>query len=182
VRVRGVVESWSIPAAADLRGTPNVQNPPYLGTTQNWSEQVAPLVVGKNTVRLSRVGNAIRNLVLVRRDATGARVDAWPDSLSILFDGNQWHQAPVDYFKTRQAELYGSSLNIPAGVLVFPFTDDFDGTPGEEVGDYWLQTSGATRFEIQGDFASAGSLTIVTNDVLAVAGPSGAGATLGAQA
>ena len=182
VRIRGVVESWSSPAATDVRGTPNATRPPAVGVTQNWSEHVKGITVGQNTIRLPRVGNAIRNLVLVSRDVAGVRVDNFPDELAIFFDGNQWHKAPVDYFRARAHELYGyAAADIPAGVLVIPFTDDFDGTPGEEVGDFWVQTSGATRFEIQGVFPAAGALMVLTNDVLAVAAPSGAGATLGAQ-
>lgn len=181
VRIRGVVESWSNPAPADLRGVPNVTQPPSLGVTQNWSEYVAPVVNGQNTIRLPRVGNSIRNLLLVLRDGTGARVDAWPTELGIYIDGNQWHKAPVDYHKQRACELYGyAPADIPAGVLVFPFTDDFDGTPGEEVGDFWIQTSGATRLEVQGTFSAAGNVMVLTNDVLAVAAPSGPGQTLGA--
>jgi hypothetical protein len=172
VRITGVVESWSNSGV----------KPPAEGTTQNWSEHVAPLVQGKNTVRFPRVGNAIRNLVLVNRDATGARTDAlWPDEVGIFKDGNQWHQAPKAYFDQRAVELYGYDLNLPVGVLVLPFTDDFDGTPGEEMGDFWIQTTGATRLELQGVFKAAGALEILTNDILAVAAPGGAGATLGAQ-
>lgn len=183
VRIRGVVESWSNPAPADLRGVPNVTQPPALGVTQNWSEHVAPVVVGQNTIRLPRVGNAIRNLIFILRDGTGARVDSYPSELAVFIDGNQWMKSPVDYLKTRVVELYGyAAADIPAGVLVLPFTDDFDGTPGEEVGDFWVATSGATRFEVQGVFGAAGSLMVLTNDVLAVAAPGGAGATLGAQA
>lgn len=182
VRIRGVVESWSNPAAADARGVPNIQTPPALGVTQNWSEHAAPVIVGQNTIRLPRVGNAIRNLVLVLRNAAGARSTGYPDELAIYLDGQQWHRAPTDYHKARAVELYRYlPSNVPDGVLVLPFTDDFDGTPGEEVGDFWVQTSGATRFEIQGTFAAAGSLLVLTNDVLAVAAPAGAGATLGAQ-
>ena len=182
VRVTGVIESWSNPPAADLRGVANAVRPPAEGTTQNWSENVQPTVAGQNTLRHSRVGNAIRNLVYVLRDGAGARTDAtWPAELAVFFDGNQWHKAPISYFRQRAIELYGYAPgDFPAGVLVLPFTDDFDGTPGEEVGDFWVQTSGATRFELQGVFGAAGSLTTLTNDVLAVASPSGPGATLGA--
>lgn len=181
-RVTGVVESWSNPAPQDLRGVANMTRPPAEGTTQNWSEHVAPVVLGQNTIRLPRVGNAIRNLVFVTRDATGARADLYPAELGVYFDGFLWHKAPIDYFKRRAVELYGyAPADIPLGVIVMPFTDDFDGTPGEEVGDFWVETSGATRFEIQGSFTAAGSLMILTNDVLAVAAPGGVGATLGAQ-
>jgi len=182
VRITGVVESWTNPAASS-NGVANIQKPPAEGTTQNWSEHVAPVVNGKNTIRFPRVGNAIRNLILVNRDASGNRTDAlWPDEVGLFIDGNQWQQAPVDYFRQRAVELYGSSLNLPAGVIVLPFTDDFDGTPGEEMGDFWVQTTGATRLELQGVFKGAGALEVLTNDILAVAAPGGAGATLGAQA
>lgn len=181
VRVTAIAESWSNPPPQDLRGVPNVTRPPAEGTTQNWSESVHPVVVGKNTLRMSRVGNAIRNLVFIARDAAGERSDAiWPAALGVYFDGNQWHVVSADYFRRRAVELYGyAAADFPAGVLVLPFTDDFDGTPGEEVGDFWLQTSGATRFEVQGIFPVAGSVTVLTNDVLAIAAPSGPGATLG---
>lgn len=184
VRVTGVVESWSNPAATDVLGQPNQTRPPAEGTTQNWSEHVAPVVVGQNTIRFPRVGNAIRNLVLIARDAAGKRTDGlYPDDLGLYFDGNQLLKCPTDYLRQRAVELYGyAPADFPAGVLVLPYTDDFDGTPGEEVGDFWMQTSGATRLELQGVAKTAGSLTILTNDVLAVAAPSGAGATLGAQA
>lgn len=183
VRVTGVVESWANPAPADVRGVPNQTRPPAEGTTQNWSENVQAIVNGQNTIRMQRIGNAIRNLVFIARDTTGKRTDAlWPESLGVYFDGNQWHKAPVDYFRQRAVELYGyGATDIPVGVLVLPFTDDFDGTPGEEVGDFWVQTSGATRFELQGVFSGQGSLMTLTNDVLAVAAPGGAGATLGAE-
>jgi len=182
VHVTGVVESWSNPAPTDLRGVANQTRPPAEGTTQNWSEFVSPVLVGQNTIRLPRVGNAIRNLVFVGRDVAGVRSDAvLPGNIAIFFDGNQWHNVSTDYFRQRACELYGyAPADFPAGVLVWPFTDDFDGTPGEEVGDFWLQTSGATRFELQFVGAVAGSLTVLTNDVLAIAAPSGPGATLGA--
>lgn len=182
VHVTGVVESWSNPAPADLRGVPNQVRPPAEGTTQNWSEFVSPVINGMNTIRFPRVGNAVRNLVFIARDVAGVRTDAlYPASMSIFFDGNQWYRNPADYFRQRACELYGyAPADFPAGVLVLPYTEDFDGTPGEEVGDYWVQTSGATRWELQGVFTAVGSLTVLTNDVLSISAPSGPGATLGA--
>jgi hypothetical protein len=184
VHVTGIVESWSNPPATDLRGQANATTPPALGTTQNWSTQALPIVNGRNTHRLSRVGNTIRNLVLVARDAAGARSAAQlPDDIALYFDGNQVHNVPVAYLEQRMVELYGyAAADLPAGVIVLPFTDDFDGTPGEEVGDYYMSTSGATRLEFQGTWPAAGSLEVTTNDILAFAGSGGAGATLGAQA
>lgn len=181
VRIRGYVESWANPPATDLRGVPNTVTPPALGTTQNWSEYVAPVTVGNNTIRLPRVGNTIRNLIFVFRDATGARTNTGlPGEIAKFIDGNQWTRNSLAYERQRMGELWGfGAADLPAGVWVVPLTDDFDAAPGEEIGDYWLTTTGATRLEVQGQFTAAGSLTVVTNDILAFAGSGGAGQTMG---
>lgn len=181
LHLRATCESWSNPLAADMFGVPNTTTPPALGTTQNWSEYVAPVTVGQNTIRLPRVGNVIRNLVFVNRDSSGDRTDTGlPSELSLLIDGNQWRRNSFAYELQRMYELYSYGTgDRPAGVWVLPLTDDFDGMPGDELGDYWLQTSGATRLELQGAFSAAGSLTVITNDILAWAAPTaGPGQTL----
>lgn len=180
VRIRGIAESWSNPASQDMRGIPNLVAPPSVGVTQNWSTQTQASIQGRNAWRLARVGNTIRNIIVVGRTAAGARDDTvLPDDFTLLFDGRVLHQVPTFYLRMRFYELYGYAL--PTGVLVLPFTDDFDGTPGGEVGDYYMQTSGASRLEIQGTSAAAGQVAITTNDILAGANTGGAGATLGAQ-
>lgn len=182
VQIRATAESWSNPQPADLNGVPNSVTPPALGTTQNWSEYVAPVVNGMNTIRFPRVGNTIRNLVFINRDASGDRTDTGiPSELSLLIDGNQWRRNSFTYELQRIHELYGYGAGTrPVGVWVLPLTDDFDGTPGDEVGDYWLPTTGATRLELQGVFSAAGSLTVLTNDILAWADrTAGPGQTLG---
>lgn len=182
VRIRAHVESWANPLGADLNGVPNMTTPPALGTTQNWSEYVANVVNGQNTIRLPRVGNTIRTLVFEFRNQSGVRTDSGiPDELALFIDGNQWMRSTFAYIEQRMFELYGlSSADLPAGVWAVPLSDDFDGKPGEEIGDYWLSTSGATRLELQGTFSAVGSLTVLTNDILAWAGNTGgAGQTLG---
>lgn len=183
VRIRATVEAWANPAAVDLNGVPNTVAPPAVGTTQNWSEYVAPTVNGQNTIRFPRVGNIIRTLVFVNRDTSGDRTDSGiPDDLRLLIDGNVWKHNAFGYELQRIFELYGYGAGErPAGVWVLPLTDDFDGTPGQEVGDLWLSTTGATRLELQGVFSAAGSLTVLTNDILAFASTGGPGQTLGAE-
>lgn len=185
VRIIALAEHWSNPPAADLAGRPNETMPPAAGTTQNWTSNVQTVNSGANTHRLPRVGNQLRNIILVARNGAGARSDAvLPSEIGLYFDGNQWFKVPTDYVqKQRMHELYGYvSADIPTGVIVLPFTDDFDGTPGEEMGDYYVGTSGATRLEFQASWLAAGTVKFITNDILAFAGNGGAGATLGAQA
>jgi hypothetical protein len=181
-----LMEAWAQPMAADLNGVPNTPRPPHEGTTQNWSEYVKGITVGQNTVRMTRVGNVIRNLVFINRDASGDRTDTGiPVELRLLIDGKTWRQNSFAYEQQRIFELYGYGAgDRPAGVWILPLTDDFDGTPGEEMGDYWLATTGATRLELQATWTAAGSLMILTNDILAFAGNAGnggAGQTLGSE-
>jgi hypothetical protein len=183
VRVQAHVESRpQPPPASELDGSPNMTTPPASGTTQNWSSYTAPVVVGANTIRLPRVGNTIRNLIFVNRDAAGARTDAGlPTQIGLFLDGSQVVRQSMAYGRMRLYELYGYGVaDRPAGVdLLTSYTDDFDGTPGEELGEYWLLTSGATRLEVQGIWTAPGSLTVITNDILAHAESGGAGQTLG---
>jgi len=170
VRVRGYVEAWTQPAAVGLDGLPNTVQPPALGTTQYWSKQVINAAAGQQTWRLARVGNAIRNLVFVTRDATGARVSTiWPDPATLNVDGRQREMLPVKlsghYLQTR----YGIAA-IPAGVYVWDYTHDFDGHPGGELRDLWLRTTAATRLEVTGTAGAAGTVTALTNDVASFAG------------
>lgn len=182
VRIRMTLEAWAQPLPADINGVPNITQPPALGTTQNWSEYVKPTTIGQNTIRFPRVGNTIRNLVIINRDSSGDRTDTGlPEEISLLIDGNQWKRNALDYELQRMFEQYAyGTAERPAGVFVIALTDDFDGTPGEEIGDYWLPTTGATRLELQGVFTAAGSLTVLTNDILSFAAKGGPGQTLGA--
>lgn len=184
--IKMLLEAWAQPMATDLNGVPNTVRPPHEGTTQNWSEYVKGITVGQNTVRMTRVGNVIRNLVFINRDASGVRTDTGiPTELRLLIDGKTWRQNSFAYEQQRMFELYGyGTAERPAGVWILALTDDFDGTPGEEMGDYWLATTGATRLELQATFTAAGSLMILTNDILAFAGNAGnggAGQTLGSD-
>jgi hypothetical protein len=67
VRYRATMEGWTAPQTGE--------QPPALGTVQQWSKQVYNISPGGQTIRLQRVGNAIRNLILVARDASGVRQD-----------------------------------------------------------------------------------------------------------
>ena len=176
-----VAEQWANPLPTDIRGVANMTTPPQVGTTQNWTSTTKAFNAGQFPIRLPRVGNAIRNLIFVCRDAaTQLRTDAlWPSEITWLVGGNIRHRVPIEYFYQRFHELYGSEIVRPTGVLVFPYTNDFDDTPGGEMGDYYLQTSGSSRLELQGVWKGAGSLTIVTNDILASSSLGGPGETLG---
>lgn len=140
---------------------------------------------GQQTIRLTRLGNYLRNLIFVLRRNGSSRVNGHtdlPDPLTLYLDTR-----PLDiiernnilnqmYERTGYGAALGSvvpALNSPggldSGVFVYDFMHEFDGTLGKENRDLWLPTLGSTRLELQGSFVNGGTLTVLTNDI-AIAG------------
>lgn len=169
VRVRAWIETWAQPSAAGLDGVPNELVPPGVGTTQFWTKTVANITAGEQRIRLTRVGNLIRNLVLVYRNATPVRnTTNFPDPLRIEWDGKIYTNEGRDIIRQHTRERYG--FTPETGVFVFDFTHDMDGKPGNELRNLYLPTTQASRLELVGNFGAAGTLAILTNDVAPAAG------------
>lgn len=183
VRVRVFLEAWDQPEAS-MAGAANQVTPPAMNTTQFWSTQVYNVSQGESTVRLTRVGNYIRNLIFVLRDTTTpTRADGetnWPDPLRLYLDSRpvlnlaktHWKHVLWERSGFGAAGVAADALGgKDAGVYVLDMTHEFDGSLGHENRDLWLPTLGSTRLEVQGNFLnSGGALTVLTNDV-AIAGP-----------
>jgi hypothetical protein len=184
VRVRAYAECWDQPETS-TGGATNQLTPPAVNTTQFWTEQTYNVLSGQNTIRLTRVGNYVRNLFFVLRRASTSRANGesdWADPTTLYLDtrpldiieNNNWkHQM---YERTGFGATLGATTpaadspqGLDNGVRIYDFTHEFDGLMGRENRDLWLPTLGSTRLEIQGSFANAGSLTVYTNDV-AIAG------------
>lgn len=184
VRVRVFLEAWDQPETASA-GQTNQITPPALNTTQFWSSQIYNVNAGSQTIRLTRVGNYLRNLILILRRGGTSRANGdtdWPDPATLYLDTRPLDIIERNNIKHQMFERsgFGGALGgtVPAndspggldnGVFVYDFTHEFDGTLGQENRDLWLPTLGSTRLEIQGQFANAGVLTVLTNDV-AIAG------------
>lgn len=170
VNVKAHIESWDQPPPS-AAGAMNQTVPPAVNTTQYWSEQSYNVNSGEQGIRLSRMGNYLRNLVFIFRDADGNRVDSWPDPLHIY-----WDALPLDNIgnSTWDEQIYSrygyhgdadSAGGPDLGVFPYDFCHEFDGKVGFENRDLWLPTLGSTRFEVQGNFPTAGTLYVLTNDV-----------------
>jgi hypothetical protein len=184
VRVRAFAECWDQPEASTA-GATNQITPPAMNTTQFWSSQTYPILAGQNTIRLTRVGNYIRNLIFVLRRGSTVRSTGesdWADPTTLYLDTRPLDIIENNNWKHQMYERsgYGGTLGLTAnanegarsldnGVRVYDFIHEFDGTYGQENRDLWLPTLGSTRLEIQGSFLTAGALTVLTNDV-AIAG------------
>lgn len=191
VRVRAYMECWDQPEAASA-GAANQITPPAMNTTQFWTSQTYAVTTGQNTIRLTRVGNYIRNLIFILRD-NGSRATAesgadWADPLTLYLDtrpldmieNNNWRHQMYErtgfggQYASASAQIAPLADNARAldnGVRVYDFCHEFDGTIGQENRDLWLPTLGSTRLELQGVFGTvtSGTLTVLTNDV-AIAG------------
>lgn len=168
VRVRASLETWLVPQAVDPSGIPNMTSPPGLGSYQRWVKNTFPIVSGANTLRLPNVSNLIRNLIFVLKDGSGDRNDAnFPDTLELRIDGYARDQIRKDEITQRMWERYGYTSR-DTGVYVYDFTHELDGKPGFETRELWLPTNSATRLELVGTFGAAGSLDVLTNDVIPV--------------
>jgi hypothetical protein len=191
LRVRVFTEAWDQPESLS-GGATNQVTPPALNTTQFWSSQIFNVSAGAQTIRLTRVGNYLRNLIFILRRAGTSRANGqidWPDPTTLYLDTrpldiiektNWLHQmyertgfgGPIG-FTGQPGQSSGavadSSQALNNGVFVYDFAHEFDGELGRENRDLWLPTLGSTRLEIQGSFTTAGVLTVLTNDV-AVAG------------
>lgn len=236
VRIVAYTELWEQPASGE-GGQTNQVTPPAMNTTQFWSTQILNVGAGMQTLRLTRLGNYIRNLIFVYTRTGGTRADGdadFPEQFSLYFDTRVldsisktlWRHtmyersgygarvqggaggasrltpltlgggaaddatvaAPAAYDpvpldnnfadvgnKVNQVinALNGSGVDqaggLDAGVFVYDFTHEFDGSLGRELRDLWMPTLGSSRVEIQGNFANAGTLHVLTNDV-AIAG------------
>lgn len=180
VRVRVFLEAWDQPEAVTA-GQSNQTTPPAMNTTQFWSSQTYAVNVGQNTIRLTRVGNYLRNMIFVLRRAGTSRANGesdWADPTTLYLDtrpldiieANNWQHQMYERTGFGGAGIANEAAKgLDNGVRVYDFMHEFDGVLGRENRDLWLPTLGSTRLEIQGSFANAGTLTVLTNDV-AVAG------------
>lgn len=160
------------PTATDPFGNNQEQLPPTPGTVQYWTSQQFPVVAGNNTIYLSRVGNLIRNHILVFRDnsslRSGAETNVVPTFLEFDWDSGQRYICNVATLRQQAYEITG--IDAPNGVIPLLNTEDADGMVTGEFGDDWLPTVSATKLALKFQSANAGSLTVLTNDIVPGAG------------
>lgn len=189
VRVQVYLEAWDQPETS-VAGMTNQITPPAMNTTQFWSAQIFNVNAGAQTVRFTRVGNYVRNLICILRNTSTGRVGGqsdWPDPMQVFLDARPVDTASKTLITEQMFRRSGFGSRTPGGVLttalandtagaldngvwVYDFTHEFDQSLGQENRDLWLPTLGSTRVELQGTFGAAGTLTVLTNDV-AIAGP-----------
>jgi hypothetical protein len=179
--IRPYLESWSLPNAQDALGRPQAQLPPNYGTVQYWSERVqSGLVAGLNNVQVLRVGNLIRNLIVVGRktSSTGQRDDkVLPEFPIINWDARQLKNESLAYRINRSYEpieaLVANFIRTTAtsgsakmaGVLAYTWDRSNQDRAGDDKPWLWIPTVEATRFELTGNWEEAGVNVVLINDI-----------------
>ena len=170
----------SQPPASDMFGNMNSTSPPAVGTVQYWTAQTAAgLASGANTIQLTRVGNLIRNHILVFRDGTtnpprSTAETAWMPSLfEFDWDSGQRYVSLLSTLRLFNGyNVFG--LDMPNGCILLPNTLDPDKIAVSEYGGEWLGTVGATKFTLRfTNSATPGagsSVTVLTNDIVPASG------------
>lgn len=184
VRVQAYAEEWDQPEGAS-GGVPNQTSPPANNTTQFWSATSYATSVGFNQLRLSRIGNYCRNLILINRRAGNSRANGEadvPNPTTLYLDVRPIDVMETNNWLSQMWERYGfggraaggslvaalakeTAGGLDNGVRVYDFLHDFDQGAGRENRDLWLPTLGSSRIEVQGNWTNAGTLTVLTNDV-----------------
>lgn len=172
MRVKVTTEAWSQPAPTGFGGAPQQTEPPALGTTQYWSKQVVSAAAAYQTIQLRRVGNLIRNLIVVGRNVSGGARSSTdlPADLVWTYDNGVLYSESRTYRQHLMRERIPGTVGPDTGVLVYDFTSEFDGLVGGELRN-WLPTIQSTRLEFAGTFGAAQNVTILTNDVAPVGNP-----------
>lgn len=134
--------------------------PADVGSSSQWSETRAAAGVGSGQfqrIQLPRVGTYIHTLILTLRDATGARIDAWPSGdLALWFDG-----VPqlFESFVQRTDKMFREfGVTRPTGVICYTFRNSIQTfvSTGDTY-DLLAPTTPATLLEVSGTFGAIGS-------------------------
>lgn len=174
VRVRAWMAGWDQPEAMSA-GVGNQTEPPAHGTTSFWSVQAGITVnAGENVIELKRKGNYLRQILFVLRRAGTSRANGqsdWPAETRFLRDSFPARYYNDSVWRTIMFERTGFDQTVETkngldnGVRFHDYMHEFDGMLGRENRDLWQPTRGSTRLEIAGNFANAGTLDIIYNDV-----------------
>lgn len=178
VTVVSYLQAWAQPDKQDLHGNTIEAVPPGLNLARITRHQIVTLngAGADNILQFTNTGNEIRNIVLIVRDQTGARVDAISGVLRVRLDdrslGTFTPAALFDLAVKFYPTLANNTFPRPTGVYVFPRFGGARPNNGNMLdGQAWLPTSNATylTFEfVTGAGPTGGTVEIITDEVVPV--------------
>lgn len=146
IRIRAMVETWDQPEVAS-GGVVNQTVPPAMNTTQFWSRQVYNLGSGgSQTVRLTRVGNYLRNIIFILRSGAGQTQRSSAQALwaanggqvTFFLDSRPTEVINDDVWRARMWERSGGAgggiATSALSVTTTPTPNPFDSPYGQDNG------------------------------------------------
>ncbi|MGH9542966.1 MAG: hypothetical protein ACRD2H_13925 [Terriglobales bacterium] len=184
LQVQVGAEFFSLPGETSrVNGQPQVQLPPLLDrgiavVNEFTKQSLNALTVGTKTYKLQRVGNILRQVILVARNSAGARIDwvanvAAGTRISLTFDSIPLKDEDPQHWITETFRKQTRGFVYDTGVLVYDRGDPNNILPYVETGldgglDSLQQTAQTTALEITfnaGSTLAAGSVDVYTSDI-----------------
>lgn len=171
IAVTPYTDMWAQPDNADLEGVENQRIPPGVNFQTKTRHQIFTLgTTGNDNNFLSTLtGNAVRGMLLICRDGTGARQDALTEPITWTLDNrNLGNLSPDQVFRWADDFLCSYSQTSRA-TGVYPFLRFYD--PGDLKGQGWLYTANSTAVNweaVSQNVATTGTTELVQEEVYAV--------------
>lgn len=183
VSIDATMEYWSAPADTNANGELQATAPVGNGSVSLIQTQQPVISPGTpQTIQLLNVGNTVRHIMFILRDAAGNRTEAdWPTVFNLYVNNDPWMRKTIAQWRAQHAREYGYagglSATPAAGKLdngVFIITDFMnDGAQGGAKVDCssnrneWLVTGSATALNIEAVNwgASAARLEVYQNNI-----------------
>jgi len=179
VTINGTAYYWSEPPASTQSGVQQSTAPQGLGSLSQWQLEMPPITPGDKYIKSNNVGNVLRTIIFVLRNAAGARIDAagWPGVCELYLDNeplmyltqNEWEHLMSNWFQC-QAAAKDVANGLDTGVYVLPFHVLAGHSAGAVNNSrvQYLPTLDASQLQLRGTSfgANASTLEIITNSVI----------------
>lgn len=173
IAITPYTDMWAQPDASDLEGVANQRIPPGVNFQTKTRHQIFTLgTTGNDNNFLSTLtGNAVRGMLLICRDGTGARQDALTEPITWSLDNrNLGNLSPDQVFRWAEDFLAAAGASPTARATgVYPFPRFYD--PGSLYGQGWLYTANSTAVNweaVSQAVATVGTCELVQEEVYAV--------------
>ena len=179
IQVDGIAHYWSEPPQQSAGNVAQATQPEGLGLINQVQLETPPITPGNKLIKLNNVGNIMRGLIFVLRNAAGVRVSAdWPSITRVYLDNetmqylpfNSWRRAMSGWYDLRSTVADGAN-GFDTGVFALPFhafSGSRAGDPANTRSQY-LPTLDASQLQIEGNFGlNASTLEIISNSVVPV--------------
>jgi hypothetical protein len=172
------LQTWAQPDRQDLHGNTIQAQPPGLNLARIVRHQVLTLngAGATNLIQVTNTGNEIRNIIIIIRDQTNARVDGISGVLRLRLDDRSLGTYTPNTLFDRAVKFFpnlgNNTFPRPTGVYCIPRYQSPTPDNGTLLNnDAWLATSNATFLNLEFVTAAGptgGTVEVITDEVVPV--------------